>query len=136
MKQLLTPDQDKQKVKVIVNYLPREKEKKERKFQKTVSKNKLSQIPSLPKIKTDVPDEKFDVYEKPKMDPKERERRRLNAEAFNRMMENKAIRERNNHGTSIPEFEEGEPRSEFGTRDEYKRMRARDWGDMQKRHRE
>ena len=36
----------------------------------------------------------------------------------------------------IPEFEEGYPRDEFGTRDEHKKMRGRDWGDMKRRSRE
>lgn len=38
--------------------------------------------------------------------------------------------------SGIPEFEEGSPRSEFGTREEHKMVRAHDWGDMQRRGKE
>jgi uncharacterized protein len=38
-------------------------------------------------------------------------------------------------GYDIPEFEEGFPRSEFGTRSEYKKMRGSQYGDLKKRQR-
>jgi len=45
-------------------------------------------------------------------------------------------RERAGQKTSIPEVEEGYPKDEFGSREDHKKLRARDWGDMKRRSRE
>lgn len=45
-------------------------------------------------------------------------------------------RERDAKTGGIPEYEDGYPRDEFGTRDDHKKMRGRDWGDMKRRSRE
>lgn len=51
-----------------------------------------------------------------------------------REKEIEALRQAISHG-SIPEHEDGAPRSEFGTRNDFKKERARQWGDMKKRYR-
>ena len=57
-------------------------------------------------------------------------RRQENAEAVLRLAE------RQQKGPNISEYEEGYPRSEFGSRADHKKMRARDWGDMKRRNNE
>ena len=59
------------------------------------------------------------------------DRRRENAAAAYRMAQKQL-----SHEKGIPEYEEGTLRSEWGTRGDHKKMRARDWGDMQKRRKE
>jgi len=45
-----------------------------------------------------------------------------------------ALRQAGSFG-NIPEYEDGAPRSEFGTRNDFKKERARQWGDMKNRYR-
>lgn len=58
-------------------------------------------------------------------------KRRENAEAARRRAQEHLSRE-----IGIPEYEEGTLRSEWGTREDHRKMRACDWGDMQKRRKE
>ncbi len=58
----------------------------------------------------------------------------LDREAYLAALERKKERDKQSGG--IPEYEEGTLRSEWGTREEHKKMRASDWGDMQKRRKE
>jgi len=44
-------------------------------------------------------------------------------------------RERDRQTGGIPEFEEGYPRDEFGSREDHKKMKGRDWSDMKHRSR-
>lgn len=60
-------------------------------------------------------------------------RKKENAEAGLRMASRQRGNEKCYRGTSIMEFEDGAPRAEWGTRDDHKKMRARDWGDMRRR---
>jgi len=62
-------------------------------------------------------------------------RKEENAEALLRMHKRADSKEIYIPGTNIPEYEEGMPRSEFGTREDHKKMRSRDWGDMVRRQR-
>jgi len=62
------------------------------------------------------------------------EKKKLDHEAYLAALERK--RERDHQTGGIPEYEEGAPRSEFGTRDEYKKMRGRDFSDIRKRRNE
>jgi len=59
---------------------------------------------------------------------------KLDKEAYLAALERK--RERDKQTVGIPENEEGTLRTEWGTRDDHRKMRARDWGDMQKRRKE
>ena len=45
-------------------------------------------------------------------------------------------KERDKQTGGIPEFEDGMPRTEFGTREDHKKMRGRDYGDMLRRRNE
>jgi len=58
------------------------------------------------------------------------QKRQENADAASRLAE------RQQKGPNISEYEEGYPRSEFGSRADHKKMRARDWGDMKRRNNE
>lgn len=58
----------------------------------------------------------------------------LDREAYLAALERKKERDKQTGG--IPEHEEGTLRTEWGTREDHKKMRARDWGDMQKRRKE
>lgn len=60
----------------------------------------------------------------------EKQKRKENAYAALRLAE------RQQKGPNISEYEEGYPRSEFGSRADHKKMRARDWGDMKRRNNE
>mgnify|MGYP000846369789 CR=1 FL=1 len=64
----------------------------------------------------------------PKENDQEKHGRIENAEAALRLAE------RHQSGTNISEYEEGYPKSEFGSREDHKRMRARDWGDIKRRN--
>ena len=57
-------------------------------------------------------------------------KRQENAEAALRLAE------RQQKGSNISEYEDGYPRSEFGSRADHKKMRARDWGDIKRRNNE
>jgi hypothetical protein len=63
-------------------------------------------------------------------------RRKKNAEAALRMAQKQMNREKYYPGTNISEYEEGYPRTEWGTREDHKKMRARDWGDIKRRNNE
>lgn len=45
-------------------------------------------------------------------------------------------KERDKRAGGIPEYEEGAPRAEWGTREDYKKMRGGDFGDMMRRQNE
>jgi len=78
--------------------------------------------------------EKQPLEEKNNYDVSSTEKRKLDKEAYLAALERKKERDKQSGG--IPEHEEGTLRSEWGTRDDHKKMRARDWGDMQKRRKE
>jgi len=59
---------------------------------------------------------------------------KLDQEAYLAALERKKERDRQSGG--IPEYEEGTQRAEWGTREDHRKMRAHDWGDMQKRRKE
>jgi len=59
---------------------------------------------------------------------------KLDKEAYLASLERKKARDKQTGG--IPEYEEGTLRTEWGTRADHRKMRARDWGDMQNRRKE
>jgi hypothetical protein len=74
--------------------------------------------------------EKHTFQKKSAMTYQEKQKRKRNADAALRMSH------RQQKEPNIPEYEEGYPRSEFGSREDHKKMRARDWGDMKRRNNE
>lgn len=64
----------------------------------------------------------------------DKERRLQLGKASYNLNQNQLDREKTAY-RNIPRTEEGYPRTEFGTRKDHKEMRARDWGDMKRRHR-
>lgn len=61
-------------------------------------------------------------------------KRNIDRECYLDALERKKERDKQSGG--IPEYEEGVLRAEFGTREDYKRMRGSDFGDMMKRRNE
>jgi uncharacterized protein YifE (UPF0438 family) len=61
-------------------------------------------------------------------------RRELGQSAYD-LNRRQANRESAGQKTGIPEVEEGYPKDEFGSREDHKKLRSRDWGDMKRRSR-
>ncbi|MBU1184332.1 MAG: hypothetical protein KJ663_04080 [Proteobacteria bacterium] len=61
-------------------------------------------------------------------------KKNLDGESYLAALERK--KERDKQAGGIPEYEEGAPRAEWGTREDYKKMRGGDFGDMMRRQNE
>ncbi|MEN6318317.1 MAG: hypothetical protein ABFD82_06130 [Syntrophaceae bacterium] len=95
-----------------------------------IQKNRNDEIPNKKKKETVADGCRNEPTRKPYQEPSSITKH----EDYLAALERKKERDKQTEG--IPDYEEGYPRTEFGSRDDHKKMRHRDWGDMKNRHRE